>query len=190
MNYPTCRWGPAMSGGVQGRRAQSQLQGWQQLKCTEVMGFSLPSSQPQSKDGAFYLVGCGGFWESGSFVSEVVGLRSQVRTGYFWRKVQLFLDQQPLVVGHQVRWRQQLQQVPTEALPPEGWCCHAPQQVRGASCFWKQVRLASPLIKVALWVSVGPYQQHPTTSAQEVPIQGQKGVSTALSLVPLAAGLK
>lgn len=50
-----------MSGGVQGRRAQSQLQGWQQLKCTEVMGFSLPSSQPQNKDGAFYLVGCGGF---------------------------------------------------------------------------------------------------------------------------------
>lgn len=52
-----------MSGGVQGKRPQSQLQGWQELKSTEVMGIglSLPSNQPQSKDGALYLVASGEF---------------------------------------------------------------------------------------------------------------------------------
>lgn len=136
-----------MSAGIQGRRPQSQLQGWQELKCSELMGhWAFFAKQPATKQGWCFLFG--GTWRVLRVWQFCGGeFKEQVRIGYFWRKVQLFLDQQPLVVGHQVRLRQQLQQV-----PPEGWWSHVPQQVRGASYFWKQVRLASPLIKVALWV--------------------------------------
>lgn len=102
------------------------------------IGLSLPSSHQPSKTGAFYLVGYEEFWEFGRFVSEALSLRSQVRIGYFRRKVQLFLDQQSLAVGHQVRPRQQLQQV-----LPEGWWGHGSQQseelhVSGSRWGWNQ----------------------------------------------------
>ena len=48
----------------------------------------------------------------------------------------LFLDQYTLVEGDQVRWRQQLQQLSTEVLPPEGYCCHVPLWIRGVLYFW------------------------------------------------------
>lgn len=50
-----------MSGGVQGRRPQSQLQGWQELKCSELMGhWAFFAKQPATKQGLCFLFG--GTW--------------------------------------------------------------------------------------------------------------------------------
>lgn len=107
---------------------QLRLAGLQELQHTEVMGHrAFFVKQPATEQGwHFFLLGqMGFFWGFGSFMSEIVSLRSQGGTGYFWRssyfwrKVQLFLDPWPLVEGERVRWRQQLQRLPTELHPPE-----------------------------------------------------------------------
>lgn len=135
----------------------------------KAVGFPRQAASLPGKDGAFYLVGYGEFWEFGSFVSEVLSLRRQVRTGYFKRKVQLFLDQQPLVVGCQVRPRQQLQQV-----LPEGWS-HVPQQVRGVSYLWKQARLASALIKELHGCPYDLISSIPSPLPSKFPFRDRKG---------------
>lgn len=144
--------------------------------------FFLPSSQPPSKDGTFYLVGYGEFWEFGIFVSEVVSLRSQVRIGYFWRKVQLFLDQQPLVVGHQVRLRPQLQQVPLKA---DDVMSHSRSEELHISGRWGWHQ---PLLRWLCGCLYDLTSSIPLPLPRKSPLRDRKG--HPLSLGPLAAGLK